>query len=124
MSVNVYVKHVIVLPEDRANEEMANGFVNHYQVQDARIQVVPPAGGWPNVLKVFEDEYVRRLRAYEAEHLVMLIDFDEKFEVQKKRFDETVPADVKDRVFVIGSSETVFNSISPSPGACWRGRSC
>ena len=37
---------------------------------------MPLAGGWRNVLKTFQDEYIQKLRDYPQAHVVMLIDFD------------------------------------------------
>jgi hypothetical protein len=39
MSVNRYRPHVLVIPEDRADEQIANGFVLHDQVKHRQIQI-------------------------------------------------------------------------------------
>jgi hypothetical protein len=104
--MNKYSPHVYVIPEDDADRQIADGFVLHPQVKDTRIQVVPPAGGWPKVLKTFRDEYIRRLREHQNAHVVMLIDFDDQVEKRKADFEQEIPDDVKARVFVIGSKHT------------------
>jgi hypothetical protein len=104
--MNKYKPHVYVIPEDDANRQLADGFVLHHQVKHARIQVVPPAGGWLMVLKSFHDEYIQRLRNYPMGHVILLIDFDDEGESRQARFDEAIPNDLKDRVFVIGSKHT------------------
>jgi hypothetical protein len=101
--MNKYAPHVYVIPEDDADRQIADGFVLHPQVKDTRIQVVPPAGGWPKVLKTFQDEYVLKLREYPHTHVVMLIDFDDHIEERKADFEQEIPAEFKTRVFVIGS---------------------
>lgn len=67
MSPNRHRPHVLVLPEDDANRELANGF--HLQIDLTRqrqMQVLPVAGGWNEVLKRFKSEHVRASRDYEC----------------------------------------------------------
>ena len=44
--MNKYAPHVYIIPEDDRDRQIAEGFVNHHEVDDRRIQVMPPAGGW------------------------------------------------------------------------------
>ncbi|HQU45564.1 MAG TPA: hypothetical protein PK867_22315 [Pirellulales bacterium] len=104
--MNKYAPHVYVIPEDDANRQIADGFVLHPGVKEARIQVVPPAGGWPRVLKTFRDEYIAKLRDYPNTHVVMLIDFDDQVEKRKADFERETPAEFTMRVFVIGPRYT------------------
>ena len=104
--MNRFKEHVYIIPEDDRDRQIAVGFVRHHGVKDDPIKVMPPAGGWPNVLKTFKDEYVQKLRNNEKAHVVMLIDFDEQFEDRKKKFDDAIPSELKERVFVIGSKNT------------------
>jgi len=101
--MNKYVSHVYVIPEDDADRQIADGFVMHHQVKDTRIQVVPPAGGWSEVLKTFRDEYIPKLRDYPHAHIVMLIDFDDQVEKRKACFEQEIPNEFKMRVFVVGA---------------------
>lgn len=103
MSVNKERPHVYLIPEDDADRELAIGFLNHYAVNDGVVAPRDPAGGWPKVLAVFKEEYIRLLHACRYAHVVMLIDFDSK-DVEKRMslFQESTPEDVKNRVFVIG----------------------
>jgi len=55
MSVNVYRRHVMVLPEDDANGDIVNGFLLDPSLNERAIQVLPPAGGWANVFARFKD---------------------------------------------------------------------
>lgn len=103
--MNKYRNHVFVIPEDDANRQMANGFVDHHAVATTAIQVMPSAGGWPAVLETFEREYVARLRNWPATHVVLLIDFDEGVEPRRERFARAIPEEFRDRVFVIGTSD-------------------
>lgn len=106
MSVNKNKPHVYVIPEDRADEQLANGFVLHDQVKPRQIQVLPCANGWSGVLDKFLTEYVLYLRNYQAGHVILLIDFDTKYDIRRDHFDQAVPDDLKSRVFVVGAKET------------------
>ena len=102
MMVNKYRPHVWLIPEDDANRQLANGFLLHDAVDDRKVNVRAPAGGWAKVLEVFEGEYLPLLRGSMNAHVVMLIDFDEN-ENRKERFENRIPEELKPRVFVIGS---------------------
>jgi hypothetical protein len=66
---------------------------------------MPVAGGWGNVLKTFEDEYIQTSRNYPQAHVVMLIDFDGHINQRQEQFQNAIPNDIRDRVFVVGSSQ-------------------
>jgi hypothetical protein len=53
VSVNLYDDHVLVVPEDDANRQLVNGFLNEPALWPRTIQVLPNAGGWSKVLDVF-----------------------------------------------------------------------
>lgn len=103
--MNRYKDHIYVIPEDGANEQIANGFVNHHSVKHGQIQVMPAAGGWSNVLTTFQEEYITALRNYPLAHVVMVIDFDEDVQRRRARFQQEIPDNLKSRVFVIGSRD-------------------
>ncbi len=77
--MNKYAKHVYVIPEDDCDRQLAVGFVDHFSVATNRVQVMPPAGGWSEVLDTFKTEYVRRLHDDPLGHVVLLIDFDGRY---------------------------------------------
>ena len=58
------------------------------------------------MLKTFDDEYIQTLRDFPMAHVVMLIDFDDRVEERTARFEESIPVDIKARVFVVGSKST------------------
>ncbi|MEX0728333.1 MAG: hypothetical protein WD065_18830 [Planctomycetaceae bacterium] len=101
MSPNKYVPHVIILPEDDANYQLANGFRLHEAIAQGCIQVLPVAGGWPRVKSLLNDEHLAGLRNYHLRHLVLLVDFDG----DKQRYGQIIqdfPSDLMPRLFVIG----------------------
>jgi len=103
--MNKYAPHVYVIPEDDADRQIADGFVNHHEVKDTRIRVMPLAGGWRNVLKTFQDEYIQTLRNYQHAHVVMLIDFDGHTDERRAEFAQAIPVDLRMRAFVVGSKD-------------------
>jgi hypothetical protein len=101
MSCNKFKQHVLVIPEDDANSQLATGFALGVQY-DRKIQILPAAGGWLNVCEIFVAEHISGMYKYDLRHLVLLLDFDN----QPNRMSEVnkrVPADLKDRVFLIGA---------------------
>lgn len=99
--MNKYGKQVLVLPEDRANASIANGFALHPLLKGARYTILPEAGGWIKALEKFREVHVPAMLRNTERVLVLLIDFDEKLD----RFDkalEYVPTELRDRVFVLG----------------------
>lgn len=103
MSCNRELAHILVIPEDDANRQLANGL--HMMIEPGRqrqLQVLREVGGWRRVLKTFEEEYIVYLTAYPAGHVVLLVDFD----LQEDRFLEVkkcIPQDFADRVFILGA---------------------
>jgi len=107
--MNRYAPHVYIIPEDDCDRQLANGFILHDQLKAPRVQVREPAGGWSEVLKTFQTEYIHLLRADQPGHegyVVMLIDFDGHYDDRRKEFEEAIPVDLKERVFVVGSKVT------------------
>jgi len=106
VSINKFKPHVLVIPEDGADRQLANGFQQYFAVNFRAIEIKKEAGGWLHVLDVFEQEMVRYLRNYPNGHVVMLIDFDEKGEARRSKCEQRIPEDLKHRVFLIGTSDS------------------
>jgi hypothetical protein len=102
VGVNKYEDHLWILPEDSADEALANGFLLEARVKFSRVRVLPPSGGWVKVAKDFEDEYADGMRKYGKRYLVFLVDFDSRFERRHSFYREKIPVDLADRVFVLG----------------------
>jgi hypothetical protein len=103
VSVNKYQPHVMVLPEDDANRQIANGFVLEVNPDRMRrIQVLPEAGGWNEVLSKFESEHVAEMGECQERLMVLVLDLDgnlERLTTARNR----IPQQLRDRVFVIGA---------------------
>jgi len=116
MSVNKYKPHVVVLPEDRANLQIANGFLLNPDLNERLIQVLPHVRGWQTVLNKFVDERVPVMRQFPQQSIVLLIDFDQD-ENRLQFVKQKIPIDLQDRVFVIGvfsEPENLRSSLSKS----------
>lgn len=102
MSVNKYLPHLVVLPEDAADAEIANGFSLHPQINQGAIQVLRYVGGWKVVVEKFIKDHVPKMRQYPNRRFLLLIDFDQ--EQNRLNFiKQQIPDDVCDRVFVLGA---------------------
>ena len=75
MSVNKYLPHVLVLPEDDANRQLANGFLLDESLSMRQIQVLEVAGGWKEVLNRFNSDHIGEMDKYQERFVVLLIDF-------------------------------------------------
>lgn len=103
MSVNKYQPHALILPEDDANRQIANGFqLSLPQSALKTVQVLPPADGWREVLIRFESDHVAYMDRNVHRSIILLIDFDE----DSTRLDvvrNCIPQRLRDRVFVLGA---------------------
>ncbi len=101
--VNKYLPHVLVLPEDDANRQVANGFVKALDSAVlTKIQVLEEAGGWGAVLGRFESDHVAGMARYPHRHLILLIDFDRSAD-RLRMARERIPERLMERVFVLGA---------------------
>jgi hypothetical protein len=98
--INKYTPHLLVLPEDDANRQLATGFVLGVQ-HERRIQVLVEAGGWSVVLERFQSEHISAMRKYHDRHMVLLLDFDER-DNRPDQIRARIPDDLKERVFILG----------------------
>ena len=91
----------MVLPEDDANRQLANGF--HLEITfQWRMQVLPVADGWRNVLDIFNSEHVAKMNVYRDRLMVLLIDFDRQ-EDRIHQAKAAIPDNLKERVFILGA---------------------
>lgn len=100
MSVNKYLQHVFVLPEDDANRQLANGFL--LDVSTRQIQILPEVGGWAEVRDRFASDHVDDMRKYSSRFMILLIDLDNRIN-RLQTTKKVIPEDLIDRVFVLGS---------------------
>jgi hypothetical protein len=101
MSVNKHQPHILVLPEDDANRQLANGFLLEESVSVRQIQVLEVAGGWMKVRDRFESDHVRAMKKCPQRYMVLLVDFDGKSD-RLQDMKSSIPPDLIDRVLVLG----------------------
>ena len=99
MSANKFHRHLIVVPEDDPNRQLANGFWLVFETR--QIPVLEEAHGWSRALEAVKEDELPKMRAFPERHLVLLIDFD-RDEQRLQRAKMHVPADVADRIFILG----------------------
>jgi len=102
MSVNRHQPHILVLPEDDANRQLANGFLLDQFLPIRRIQVLKEAGGWIKVFERFKKDQVVGMNRYPERFMVLLIDFDGHLERLSQAKVE-IPNDLTERVFILGA---------------------
>ncbi|MEH2334866.1 hypothetical protein [Nostoc sp.] len=101
MSSNKHRPHILVLPEDDANRQIANGFILDLNLNSRVIQILPEARGWKDVVDKFTNDYVSTMRQYPYRMIALLIDFDEQ-EDRLSYVKDQIPDDLENRVFVLG----------------------
>lgn len=102
MSINKYQSHILVLPEDDANRQIANGFILHPNLNGRAIQVLPSAGGWGKVMNDLKEVHAPEMQKYPYRMMVLLIDFDNQQKDRLSYVKNQIPQDLTDRVFVLG----------------------
>lgn len=103
---NKFKKHLWVLPEDDANRQLVNGMAQNVDLDPRCIDVLPPAGGWLNVLAVLTDpSMIHKLQSNSERHLLLLIDFDQDHQKRWQIYQDKIallPLGVADRVYLLG----------------------
>lgn len=102
--MNQYKPHIVILPEDDANRQIANGFLNNLNVNFRSIKILHSAGGCRKAPDTFAKNIISEMRKYSEMIVILLIDFDEK-EGSANNFTYAIgkiPEYLKDRVFVLG----------------------
>ena len=102
MSVNKYLPHLMVLPEDDANRQLANGFQLDPCLASRRMQILDVAGGWQEVMHRFQTDHVPEMDRNANRFMVLLIDFDGR-EDRINTVKSVIPDRLKERVFVVGA---------------------
>jgi len=102
MGVNKHQPHVLILPEDDANRQIAIGFVQPPSVPVAHRNIQVLRGGWSAVRAQFVEQYQDSLKQYPQRHMVLLVDFDEQSD-RRDAILRSVEDALTARVFVLGT---------------------
>lgn len=108
MSLNKNQPHLLVLPEDDANRQIFNGFINHLSVNSSAIKGLPIANGWKKAVDQLMNDYAHKMRKFPHAMIVLIIDFD-KDENRFSYVESKIPDDLKERVFVLGTQSNPEN---------------
>ncbi len=103
MSVNRFKPHVLLIPEDDKDRQIANGF--HLETDPDKfrqMQVLNPPGGWEKVVDDFLANHVGPMKSNPNRFVILLIDFDGR-EDRRDLVKGRIPKEVSDRVFVFGT---------------------
>lgn len=103
MSVNAYEPHLIIVPEDDATRQLANGFEQEVNVGNS-LQVLRPSRGWGRQLDERMRDYCEGLTRYPERRIVLLIDFDGNPDTRRDYVKSQIPEHLAHRVYVIGVS--------------------
>lgn len=103
MGVNKYSEYVVILPEDDANRQIINGFLNVIGVNLNAIDVRAVAGGWKKALSLRIKPLIKELENNKNMSLLVVIDFDLQFEKRLKIFKEKLGNNLIDRAFLLGA---------------------
>ncbi len=104
MSINREKPHLLILPEDNANERIANGFFLVDKFRLSNSQILPAKKGWPSIRDSFPSDHNFRLKKFPMAIMILLVDFDgEKADFRIKQVKQFVEPVVAGRVFVIGA---------------------
>ncbi len=99
--INKYRPHILVIPEDDANQQILNGFLLEPSLDVRAIFVMRPAGGWTKVTDKFKTDYVSQMRSCTYRSVLLVIDFGEH-EDRLNSVKNEIPEDLTDRVFILG----------------------
>jgi hypothetical protein len=101
--VNREQPHVVVLPEDDKDRQLANGFWLQLDWNRQRwLRVLPVAGGWTHVVHLLP---TLQMDHWPQRFAVLLIDFDNQFAAHLQNVKNQIPAHLTDRVFILGALE-------------------
>lgn len=96
--------HIVILPEDDANRQIANGFLTHLNVKYRSVRILPLAGGCKKTADKFEKELIPLMMQYREMTVILLIDGDQK-QSEANNYSYAVakvPNNLKNRVFILG----------------------
>ena len=109
MGTNIYQQHLLILSEDDAYRDLANGFVGHFAIVLNKIQIDQPAGGWSKLLDAFTQNYACDIQKYTHRHVLMLLDLDGSSNRYCEDILPKIPANIHNRVFVLSCKDEAEN---------------
>lgn len=108
MGVNNYQPHLLILSEDDAYKDMANGFFTHFAIISSGVHIAKPAGGKAKLLDFFLQTHVTAVRKYQQRHVLLLLDLDGDLGC-RPNIVKQIPTDIHERVFFLCSLNEAEN---------------
>jgi len=101
VTVNKYQPHLLIVPEDDANKDLALGFLTTYLgLRSRSVDVEPVAGGWGAAREAL-GRLCRTMRTFSGRNVLVLVDFDQS-ETRHEEMLRDIPVEYKDRVYILG----------------------
>ncbi|NLH98432.1 MAG: hypothetical protein GX446_02960 [Chthonomonadales bacterium] len=97
---NAYQPHVLILPEDAACRDIANGFVLGVDHERA-VRVCGPSGGWRKTRDILAADK-SELARWPQRRLVAIVDFDAESD-RAEALKSVCRAGIADRIYVVGA---------------------
>ncbi len=95
--MNKYHPHVLVLLEDDAYRQIANGFRLQIEKFGNLSQIMSLAKGWAKVRDKFSEQYEADMLKYSNRYMIMLVDADGRYD-RRERIQTKISAVLIDRV--------------------------
>lgn len=100
---NRYKSHLVIIPEDQEMLDLVNGALLVLNTRSICVENI--AGGQPNVFNALNSDQKWKksyLNKYDKAILLLLIDFDCKFDDRYKEFLTLIQPNFHDRIFLLG----------------------
>lgn len=91
-----------IVPEDEAWASLVRGFLLAQGVNSDNIDMDRSFGGYWHVMERFEKELVPEMLRNANMHVLLLVDFDRKYERRLDQFNSLTPASIRNRAFLAG----------------------
>jgi hypothetical protein len=101
MSPNHHQPHLLVIPEDKANQDVVNGFLLQVESNERQLHVLNLANGWLKGRNMLLSLSEGHLKKFTNAHALLLIDHD-GYPARGSEIKAQISDEIKDRVFVIG----------------------
>ena len=101
MTVNRYKPHLLIVPEDDANKDLALGFFRGaWDIKARSFYVEDVAGGWGSARDRL-GSLCEKMKQDRFRHVLVLVDFDQSA-TRREEVLRDVPEECRDRVYVLG----------------------
>lgn len=114
--MNKFKDHLLIVPEDDANKDLAIGFQNAVPRGVNAIHVEPVAGGWSSARDRLGNLFPS-MRRFPCRRVLVLVDHDES-ETRRGDVLRDVPDDLAERVYLLGvwsEPESLQNALNHRP---------